>query len=268
MSHESRRRFRELMATTPERLDLATLLIAAETSSWPDLDAALEHGLARFDALADLVPEYGRDDQRLQAALGAFHGETQDYESLSSSLMPSVMRTKRGLPIMLSTLWTEVARRVGIDAYGVALPGHFVVCLGDAATFRSDAIDGSRVLVDPWRGGTLVPYDRARDIVESAGYVFRRGYLAPADPVQTIARILANIRAWAQHPVRAATRLWAIDLALELPEPPVTLLEERAFALRDLGYFALAARWMDEFAQLQGSDQAREQVKRIRAHLN
>jgi regulator of sirC expression with transglutaminase-like and TPR domain len=261
------------------RLDLACLLMAAEEqpaerASPPALDRYLDAGLAALDDLAAAVPGPGRDDSRLRAALGGFHGDTGDYDRLESSLLPEVLRRRRGLPILLSTVWTEVARRAGIPAYGVALPGHFVVAVGDPETFRVDAVDGDRVLVDPFRGGTLLPYDRARDLAERAGAVFRREHLAPADPVATLARMLANIRAWATPPLRASTRLWAIDLALLLPHHDASLRRERALALMHLGRYASAARGFDEYADLVAdaapleADVARGFARRARAHLN
>lgn len=275
MSHASRERFRDLAARTPDRLDLACLLIAAEAQDpGIDLDAFLDSGLAQLDALAETVAPVGRDDDRLRDALAGFHGSPGDYELLGSSLLPQVLRRRRGLPILLSTVWTETARRAGIGAYGVALPGHFVVGIGDPATFRADLVDGMRVLVDPWSGGRLLPYDRARDLVERAGFAFRREFLAPARGVATVARILANIQAWAAHPLRASTRLWAIDLALELPDPSPRLLRDRGLALLDMGHGLLARRWLEEYADMVAdaspaeAESARAQAQRARALLN
>ena len=275
MSRESRERFRGIMAGSPDHLDLPCLLIAAEAMpTGTDLDAFLARGVAVLDQLADQGPSDGRDDERLRRALGGFHGQPEDYESLGSSLLPRVLARRRGLPILLSVVWTETARRMGIPAYGVALPGHFVVAVGDRDTFRADLPDGSRVLVDPWSGGTLLPFDRARDIVERSGHVFRREHLAPAGPVDTVARILANIRNWAAHPLRAPTRLWAIDLALELPDPPPRLMAERGIALLDMGHAQLARRWLQEYAELTESsspteaEAARRSALRAQAMLN
>lgn len=280
MSSLSRARFAALVRAPAVPLDEACLLLSAEAepagavATEADLDAYVATGLAGLDALAAAVPDHGRDDERLRAALHRFRGDATEYGRLEASLLPAVLRRRRGLPILLSTVWTSVAARAGIPAYGVALPGHFVVAIGDPETFRVHAVDGGRVLVDPFAGGALLPYDRARDRVESSGSVFRRDHLAPAEPVATLARMLANIRAWAQPPLRAATRLWAIDLALLLPHHDLSLRRERALALLHLGQFDAAAAGFEEYAELVGTaapleaEVAQGFARRARARLN
>lgn len=264
--------FRAVMADSPQRLDLACLLIAAEAlPAEGNLAAYLARGTDALDRLAATVPDRGAPHERLQAALAQFGGRPEDYQALGSSLLPEVMRRQRGLPILLSTVWTETARRAGLAAYGVGLPGHFVVGIGDPTTI---SLDSNRVLVDPWSGGRLLPLDAARDLVERTGRPFRREHLAPAHPVNVVERILANIRAWAEHPLRGATRLWAIDLALLLPEPPPWLLRDRGLALRDIGHPHLAARWLEEYAEVVAEESpteaewARGQSRAVRARLN
>lgn len=274
MSTSARHLFGEVIAEDPVRVDRAVLLIAAQAEPVERPERVVQEGRDALDRLADAVPGHGRDDERLRAALGEWRGSPGAYERLASSMLPQVLRSRTGLPILLSIAWVEVAARAGIPAYGVALPGHFVACVGDPETFREDAIDGGRVLVDPWRGGTLLPYDRARDIVEATGGVFRRAMLAPAPPLDTIARVLANIRMWAQHPLRASTRLWAIDFALMLPDPPAMLLRDRGLALVDLGHIPLGARWLEEYADLveerepAEAEAARTAAEHVRARLN
>ncbi len=84
------------------------------------------------DALAELL-----------GAQFGFRGRPGDYQRLEASLLHRVLRRRGGLPILLSVLWMEVARRAGAPVYGVALPGHFVVGFGP----RDD-----QVLADPFAG--------------------------------------------------------------------------------------------------------------------
>ena len=253
------------------RLDLALLLLSAEAV--PDelvhgggLEVLVTRGLAELDALAAEVPDTGRDDLRLRAALGRFQGASSDYSRLEASLLPDVLRERRGLPILLSSVWTEVARRAGVPAYGVGLPGHFVVAVGDP--------DGTRVLVDPWSGGELLPYDRARDIAASSGRSLRPEHLRPHDPIDTIDRVLGNVRAWATTPERARHRLWAAELALLLPRHDLGLRREYGEALIAVGRYPEASVVLEEYADTVSgpmpleAEHARRIARQARARLN
>jgi len=278
VSAASRERFADVVraggaAGDPDdvRLDLALLLLSAE--ALPDdavagdgLDALTARGLAELDALAAGVPGEGRDDLRLRSALSGFAGTSSDYAHLESSLLPDVLRRRRGLPILLSTVWTEVARRAGVPAYGVGLPGHFVVGIGDP--------DGTRVLVDPFTGGRLLPYDRARDIAAETGRSLRPEHLRPHDPIDTIDRVLGNIRGWATTPERARHRLWATELGLLLPRHDLGLRREYGEALVAVGRYVEASQVLEDYADTVAgpmpleAEHARRIARQARARLN
>jgi hypothetical protein len=278
VSAASRERFAEVVraggaAGDPDdvRLDLALLLLSAEAFpedevDAPGLAALLARGLSDLDALAAHVPEEGRADLRLRSALGGFAGTSSDYARLESSLLPDVLRRRRGLPILLSTVWTEVARRVGVPAYGVGLPGHFVVGVGDP--------DGTRVLVDPFTGGRLLPYDRARDIAAETGRSLRPEHLRPHDPIDTIDRVLGNIRGWATTPERARHRLWATELGLLLPRHDLGLRREYGEALVAVGRYLEASSVLEDYADTVAgpmpleAEHARRIARQARARLN
>lgn len=278
MSAASRERFADIVraggaAGDPAdvRLDLALLLLSAEAmpdddASGDSLEALITHGLSALDALAEDVPEEGRDDQRLRAVLAGFEGGPTDYARLESSLLPDVLRRRRGLPILLATVWTEVARRAEVPAYGVGLPGHFVVGIGDP--------DGSRLLVDPFAGGRLLPYDKARDIAAATGRSLRPEHLRPHDPIDTIDRVLGNVRAWATTPERARHRLWAAELGLVLPRHDLGLRREYGEALISVGRYVEASRVLEEYADTVAgpmpleAEHARRMARQARARLN
>lgn len=278
MSAASRERFADIVraggaAGDPAdvRLDRALLMLSAETQpddevSGAGLDAVERRWLAELDALADSVPDDGRDDLRLRTVLGVFQGESTDYALLESSLLPEVLRRRRGLPILLSSVWTEVARRAGVPAYGVGLPGHFVVGVGDP--------DGVRVLVDPWSGGRLLPYDRARDIAAETGRSLKPEHLRPHDPIDTIDRVLGNIRAWASTPERSRHRVWAAELGLMLPRHDLGLRREYGEALIQVGRYVEASRLLEEYADIVAgpmpleAEHARRIARQARARLN
>lgn len=93
--------------------------------------------------------------QTLGVAHG-FLGDREQYDAPQNSMLDLVLARRRGLPILLSVVYIEVARRAGIELAGVGLPGHFVV--GHFGTYP-------RLLLDPFAGGVQVQTDVAQDQV-------------------------------------------------------------------------------------------------------
>ncbi|MFF4528088.1 transglutaminase-like domain-containing protein [Streptomyces sp. NPDC001407] len=245
-----RRRFAE--AAREERPDLALLclLIAAEANP-EEGEAGIDAAQIELDRLAGSLPALGRAAAPRQwaAALAellgercGFRGSPADYRRLESSLLGEVLRRRRGLPILLSVVWMEVARRAGAPVYGVALPGHFVVGFGDP--------DGAHVLADPFDGGRPLSEDEAGLLVAGAtGAPLTPSMFSPAEPLEIVLRVLNNIRAWAAaRPERSEVQLWAVDLSLLLPSHPARLRYERAELLVERGDFVGGAREMEEYA--------------------
>lgn len=179
-----------------------------------------------------------------------------------------MLRRRRGLPILLSVVWMEVARRAGAPVYGVALPGHFVVGFGDPA--------GSHVLADPFAGGRPLTGEDAELLVAGAtGEPLSAQMMTPADPLEIVLRMLNNIRAWAQaRPERSAVQLWALELSLLLPSHPARLRHERAQLLVQRGEFLAGAAELEEYARVveavdaAGALAIRRQAAAARAMLN
>ncbi|MEU5398525.1 transglutaminase-like domain-containing protein [Streptomyces sp. NPDC005963] len=252
---DHRERFAE--EARAERPDLALLCLLLGAVADPSLDeAGLDAAQIELDRLAGLVPYGAKDPHAWATALAAllgdrcgFHGEPDDYQRLESSLLHTVLRRRRGLPILLSVVWIEVARRAGAPVYGVALPGHFVVGFGDPQELsETDA----PVLADPFAGGApLTGADAELLVVEATGAPLHPEMLSAAEPLDVITRILNNIRAWASgRPDRSQVALWAVELSLLLPSHPAKLRYERAQLLLQRGDFLTGAAELDAYAEV------------------
>ncbi|WP_031521401.1 transglutaminase-like domain-containing protein [Streptomyces sp. NRRL F-5123] len=252
------------------RPDLAELCLLVGARADPALDGtAADLAQIELDRLAGLLPAGPHTPlawaQALHRVLGrghGFHGTPADYRRLESSLLQEVLRRRRGLPILLSVVWIEVARRAGAPVYGVALPGHFVVGIGEP--------DGEHVLVDPFDFGRPMSVSDAEALAGGG-----TGTYAPADPLDIIQRVLGNIRVWAApRPERRAVQLWALDLTLLLPRHPAKLRYERAKLLVTMGDFLGGAAELDAYAEVIGAfdpetaQTLHHQARAARAHLN
>ena len=148
--------FAALAASPAPALDALALALAAEFRA-VDAGAALAalDGLGR--ELAESVAAAGEDPAAQAGAcaslLGGVHGfagERAGYDDPVNSMLDRVLERRRGLPILLSVVYVEVARRAGVALRGVGLPGHFVV--GHFGGGGAVPV----LLLDPFAGGHLV----------------------------------------------------------------------------------------------------------------
>lgn len=261
MTQATRLRFAEVVRAHPVDLGLACLLVGCEVE--PDLD--LDASLAVLDALAStarpLVPRgcsLEAAAEGLRVALGeraGFAGFTTDFDDVRASLLHEVLRRGRGLPILLSVVWVEVARRLDLPAYCLGLPGQVLVGLGEP--------QGDHVVVDPFAGG-------------------RRSSAPPGFPAfesgDLLLRLLTNIRVLTSRQERsletARTRLWATELTLLLPRHPVSLLRERGELRVRLGGHLGGADDLETFADIvedadpDAATSARRAARLARSRLN
>jgi regulator of sirC expression with transglutaminase-like and TPR domain len=158
----STRRFAVLARDPDATLDVLALALAAE---FRDADAA--GAIARLDILGAELSHAAEQTNGTPEAhalvcgqiLGAAHGfvgDREHYDDPGNSMLDLVLARRRGLPILLSVVYVEVARRAGIQIAGVGLPGHFVV-----GHFGTDP----PVLLDPFAGGGRVQTDATQELV-------------------------------------------------------------------------------------------------------
>jgi hypothetical protein len=243
VSDASRERFAELVRSPEFDVAEACLLIGCEVE--PDL--SVNDWLVELDVLAATVTS--KDVGGLQRALGGFSGSAEDYQDLRSSLLHQVLRRRRGLPILLSVVWCEVASRAGLEAVSLGLPGHVLTLVGDT-------------VVDPFGGGTIVHAQHEPVL----------------DPGTLLLRVLTNIRALTARQGMSMettrTRLWATELSLLLPRHPVELRREQGELLLRLGSFTQGAEVLEAYAEIvedaapEDADLARRQARMGRARLN
>lgn len=284
-SAELRRRFAEEARSERPDLSALCLLVGAEGDGSLD-EAGLGAAQVELDRLAGELPFRPGTPrawaEALRDLLGeryGFHGVGADYRRLESSLLHAVLRRRRGLPILLSVVWMEVARRAGAPVYGVALPGHFVVGFGAEPGLAGGSAGGveERVLVDPFDGGRLLSGDDAEALVAGATGAagLTPSMLEPAAPLDVVTRVLNNVRAWAAgRPEQSAVGLWAIELALLLPSHAARLRYERALLLVERGEFLAGAGELEAYAEVvgvvdeAGAERVRGEARVARAMLN
>jgi regulator of sirC expression with transglutaminase-like and TPR domain len=125
----------ELFKAPEEKVDLARAALLVARFDNEELD--VEFYRQELDRLARIVAERLPKGAKPQAALDelnkflfkerGFHGSHTEYYSRSNSYLNEVIDDREGLPITLSVLYIELARRLKLNVVGVPLPGHFMV---------------------------------------------------------------------------------------------------------------------------------------------
>lgn len=246
-------RFQELLATPcgVPPLDEAALVVAAH-----DHDVDVAAALARLDELAARCAEPTVD--AVMAVLfdeEGFAGDVEDYHHPDNSFLDRVLERRRGLPLLLSIVATEVGARAGVCLAPVGMPGHFLL---------RDCTDPGTYL-DPFNGGRRLDRDGCVAIFRSLhpGVPFDDRYLDPVDGRAVLLRLVTNlVRSYTTRgPVSSLA--WALHLRAVVaatPEAwiPVARVRER------LGDWAGAAdAW-----EAVGSEQALARSAAVRARAN
>jgi regulator of sirC expression with transglutaminase-like and TPR domain len=172
-------------------LDRTMLLLARE--EYPEVD--VRRYLGQLDRLADRARIRATQMSDLQRAMAetlfvdeGFRGNADQYYDPKNSLLNEVIDRRLGIPITLSIVYMETARRVGTRASGIGFPGHFLV--------RHELADRS-VLVDPFNGGSIVrraDCERLLENVTGGSAELEPWMLTPATPKNIILRVLTNLK--------------------------------------------------------------------------
>ena len=248
-------------AVLREHLDEAALLIAAHAR--PGLDVA--HYLARLDDLAAGVgePVLAEVTHQLFGVEG-FRVNDEDYYDPRNSYLDEVLDRRLGIPITLSVVLIEVARRLGIGLAGVSLPGHFLVrLLGEPPVFL-DAFGGGLLL------GEAECEERFR-LQQGPAAPFDPRYLEPVPTVDVIARMLNNLRSVHLERQDSAALDWVLQLRGLLPGATIEDRQERAGVLVAQARFDEAADLLEGLAGEAPDAKAASlssKAKRLRARLN
>jgi regulator of sirC expression with transglutaminase-like and TPR domain len=194
---QARERFKaEIQKPDPEiNLGAAALYIAQE--DYPELDCGAY--LKRLDLMAQELK--GRlpasryplkvirtINQYLFGELN-FTGNFQDYYDPRNSFLNEVMDRRTGIPITLSLVYLEIARRLDFPMAGVGMPGHFLV---------RPTLEGMDIFVDAFHQGEILFREDCGDRIQQLygkNAQLQPEHLAPIGPKPFLIRMLSNLKA-------------------------------------------------------------------------
>ncbi len=243
-------------------LDRAALAIGLE--EYPDL--RIDEYLHRLDGLAASAQVLlGQDHSAVNVisclnevlfVQAGFQGNSEDYYDPKNSYLNEVLDSKNGIPISLSVIYIEVARRIGFPIEGVGFPGHFFVRL---------SIAGQEFYVDPFNRGRILSMRDCQELLDrvyGGSVTAQPSLLHPMEKKGIISRMLFNLKGIYYQKEEYQKALSIVERILMLNPGMPSEIRDRgllymqtslfAKALADLEYYLHHAAAPEDGAYIQG----------------
>ncbi len=239
-----RQNFEQEIRQPDAQIDLAKAALYIAQEEYFDLDIAAY--LNALDVMASEVEErlpVGRYPLRIIQSLNqyfyddlGFTGNTNDYYDPRNSFLNDVIDQRTGIPITLSLVYLEVARRLDFPMVGINMPGHFLI--------RPEFEDAG-IFVDTFnRGEILFEQDCEERLARMYGrpVQLQPSFTVPVSHKQLLARMLTNLKFIYLNRKDLVKALSAIERILLLfPDGPIEL-RDRGLLYSQLGYTSKAVR--------------------------
>ena len=262
---------------------LAQAALVIARIEYPKLD--VEAYLAKLDAMGELARQTvqchveSTGDRSTLSCIKAvnkylfeelqFIGSRDKYEDPRNSCLNEVLDKRTGIPITLSVVYMEIARRAGLHIDGVNFPGHFLVRCPDVGGRGS-----SGLIIDPFHGGALLSEHDCRLLLQrhvGSEVAFNRSLLAPTTRLQIVTRMLLNLKRIYVHMRSFPQARDVTELLLGVTPSALSELRDRGLlayhlndvssALRDLQMYLKLASWSEN------DKEAREEHEQIWEHV-
>jgi regulator of sirC expression with transglutaminase-like and TPR domain len=193
-----------------------------------------------------------------------FEGNEERYDDPRNSFLNDVLDRRTGIPITLSLIYLEVARRAGLHMEGVNFPGHFLV---RCRTGRHDPETPRELIIDPFHRGALLTEAECRVLLRrhlGEEAAFNRRLLVPAGKAQILGRMLANLKRLYIDMRSFPQARDAVNLLLALDPLALVELRDRGLLSYHLGDHTAALRDLEAYlraASLSGEPEPDEESR-------
>jgi regulator of sirC expression with transglutaminase-like and TPR domain len=221
-------------------LDRASLIIALE--EYPDLD--IQHYLRRLDTLAaraDVLAGVDRSAVNIIESINevlfvqeGLRGNSDDYYDPRNSYLNEVLERRLGIPISLSVIYMEVARRIDFSIKGIGFPGHFLV---------KHVANDRDTIIDPFDMGRILTPNECQELLDKiykGTVAMNASLLQPMEKRTIITRMLYNLKSVYTQKEQHFKALSAIDKILVLNPGTPSELRDRGLLYMQTSLFAKA----------------------------
>lgn len=238
----SRQYFSQEISQPEPQIDLAKAALYIAQEEYPDLEP--DEYLNALDTIAaETVKRLPSQryplrviqsiNQYLYQDLG-FTGNTDDYYDPRNSYFNEVIDRRTGIPITVSLVYLEVARRIDFPMVGVGMPGHFLIRpeFEDVGIFV-DAFDSGKI---------LFPEDCQERLTQVYGQpvMLQPEFLESITPRQFLARMLTNLKLIYLRQEELELAIAAVERILLVFPAALGELRDRGLIYYQMGRWAAA----------------------------
>ena len=255
-------------------IDLAAAALAIARTEYPLLD--VPYYLARLESLAERVRSRMRSNPTARETIALLNrilfdeeglrGNRDDYYDPRNSFLNDVLDRKLGIPITLSIVYMDVARRVGFPLAGTGMPGHFLLKYYDVLS--------GEIVIDAFHRGRIVGTAECQqklDQIYSGQLELRPDFLKAVSHRDILIRVLNNLRQIYFTQRNLKKGLTVLDLLLAIPPLEPDLLRERGLVRLNLEQNLAAAQDLGAYLQARpnapDSDDVRDTLDMLRQLL-
>jgi regulator of sirC expression with transglutaminase-like and TPR domain len=170
-----------------------------------------------------------------------FNGDHDDYYNPKNNFLNVVLDKKSGIPIMLSIIYVELAKHIGLDLRPVGFPSHFLVKFSE------------ELILDPYNRGRLLSIDDLQEILDrnfGGGVQFSADFLNEIGSEQILIRISKNLKNSYTQSFNYTMAMHCINMILGIePDSPEEVRDKGVLEARLLNYY-LALRSLNRYLDL------------------
>lgn len=196
MKFALRQQFHQEIKQAESQINLAKAALYIACEEYADLD--FEEYLNAFDIMAEEVKKRLQETSYPLKTIKIlnrylyedlqFQGDRQNYYDPRNSFLNKVLDRRMGIPITLSLVYLEIAKRIDFPMVGIGMPGHFLI--------RPDFTDAG-IFVDAFNKGEILFEQDCEALLEQLykhPVKIKPHFLEPITKKQFLARMLTNLK--------------------------------------------------------------------------
>ena len=246
---KARQSFLELAALSEETFPLDRAALALALDEYPEID--MQAYLRRLDSLAasaEVLIGMDRAPVNIIESINGvlfvqegLRGNSEDYYDPRNSYLNEVLDRRLGIPISLSVIYIEVARRINFPVMGVGFPGHFLV---------KHASDDRDVIIDPFNLGRILTPNDCQELLDkttNSSVQMNASVFQPMEKRAIITRMLYNLKGIYTEKDQYQRALSVIDKILILNPSAPSEVRDRGLLYMQTSLFAKALADLESY---------------------